>query len=113
MAAFSQFGSDLDASTQKLLARGERLTELLKQGQFSPLASEEQVVLLYAGVNGYMDSIETNQIGDFEEQLLSTIKKDYMNILDDIKTTSALNEENETLLKETLEKFLENFKKNS
>ena len=105
MAAFSQFGSDLDASTQKLLARGERLTELLKQGQFSPLASEEQVVLLYAGVNGYMDSIETNQIGDFEEQLLSTIKKDYMNILDDIKTTSALNEENETLLKETLEKF--------
>ena len=113
MAAFSQFGSDLDASTQKLLARGERLTELLKQGQFSPLASEEQVVLLYAGVNGYMDSIETNQIGDFEEQLLSTIKKDYMNILDDIKTTSALNEENETLLKEILEKFLENFKKNS
>ena len=113
MAAFSQFGSDLDASTQKLLARGERLTELLKQGQFSPLASEEQVVLLYAGVNGYMDSIETNQIGDFEEQLLSTIKKDYMNILDDIKTTSALNEENETLLKDTLEKFLENFKKNS
>ena len=113
MAAFSQFGSDLDASTQKLLARGERLTELLKQGQFSPLASEEQVVLLYAGVNGYMDSIETNQIGDFEEQLLSAIKKDYMNILDDIKTTSALNEENETLLKETLEKFLENFKKNS
>jgi F0F1-type ATP synthase alpha subunit len=60
-----------------------------------------------------MDSIETNQIGDFEEQLLSTIKKDYMNILDDIKTTSALNEENENLLKETLEKFLENFKKNS
>ena len=113
MAAFSQFGSDLDASTQKLLARGERLTELLKQGQFSPLASEEQVVLLYAGVNGYMDSIETNQIGDFEEQLLSTIKKDYMNILDDIKTTSALNEENETLLKDTLEKFSENFKKNS
>jgi len=113
MAAFSQFGSDLDASTQKLLARGERLTELLKQGQFSPLASEEQVVLLYAGVNGYMDSIETNQIGDFEEQLLSTIKKDYMNILDDIKTTSALNEEKETLLKDTLEKVLEKFKKNS
>ena len=113
MAAFSQFGSDLDASTQKLLARGERLTELLKQGQFSPLSSEEQVVLLYAGVNGFMDNIETNQISEFEVQLLSTIKKDYMNILDDIKTTSALNEENETLLKETLEKFLENFKKNS
>ena len=113
MAAFSQFGSDLDASTQKLLARGERLTELLKQGQFSPLSSEEQVVLLYAGVNGFMDTIETNQIGEFEVQLLSTIKKDYMNILDDIKSTNALNEENENLLKETLETFLENFKKNS
>jgi F-type H+-transporting ATPase subunit alpha len=106
MAAFSQFGSDLDASTQKLLARGERLTELLKQGQFSPLSSEEQV-------NGFMDSIETNQISEFEVQLLSTIKKDYMNILDDIKSTNALNEENENLLKETLESFLENFKKNS
>jgi F-type H+-transporting ATPase subunit alpha len=113
MAAFSQFGSDLDASTQKLLARGERLTELLKQGQFSPLSSEEQVVLLYAGVNGFMDTIETNQIGEFEVQLLSTIKKDYMNILDDIKSTNALSEENENLLKETLEAFLENFKKNS
>ena len=113
MAAFSQFGSDLDASTQKLLARGERLTELLKQGQFSPLSSEEQVVLLYAGVNGFMDNIETNQISEFEVQLLSTIKKDYMNILDDIKSTNALNEENENLLKETLESFLENFKKNS
>ena len=113
MAAFSQFGSDLDASTQKLLARGERLTELLKQGQFSPLSSEEQVVLLYAGVNGFMDNIETNQISEFEVQLLSTIKKDYMNILDDIKSTNALSEENENLLKETLETFLENFKKNS
>ena len=113
MAAFSQFGSDLDASTQKLLARGERLTELLKQGQFSPLASEEQVVLLYAGVNGFMDSIEVSQISDFEEQLLSTIKKDYMNILDDIKSTHTLSEDNENLLKETLEKFLESFKKNS
>ena len=79
MAAFSQFGSDLDASTQKLLARGERLTELLKQGQFSPLASEEQVVLLYAGVNGYMDTIEVNQISDFENQLMDSIKKDYAN----------------------------------
>ena len=113
MAAFSQFGSDLDASTQKLLARGERLTELLKQGQFSPLSSEEQVVLLYAGVNGFMDNIETNQISEFEVQLLSTIKKDYMNILDNIKSTNALSEENENLLKETLETFLENFKKNS
>ena len=94
MAAFSQFGSDLDASTQKLLARGERLTELLKQGQFSPLASEEQVILLYAGVNGYMDTIEVNQINHFEEQFMESIKKDYANILDDIRFTNALSDDN-------------------
>ena len=113
MAAFSQFGSDLDASTQKLLARGERLTELLKQGQFSPLATEEQVVLLYAGVNGYMDTIEVNQISDFENQLMDSIKKDYGNILDDIKSSNTLSDESEELLKKALDSFLDNFKKNS
>ena len=113
MAAFAQFGSDLDASTQKLLARGERLTELLKQGQFSPLATEEQVVLLYAGVNGYMDTIEVNQISDFENQLMDSIKKDYSNILDDIKSSNTLSDESEELLKKVLDSFLDNFKKNS
>ena len=113
MAAFAQFGSDLDASTQKLLARGERLTELLKQGQFSPLATEEQVVLLYAGVNGYMDTIEVNQISDFENQLMDSIKKDYSNILDDIKSSNTLSDESEELLKKALDSFLDNFKKNS
>ena len=113
MAAFSQFGSDLDASTQKLLARGERLTELLKQGQFSPLATEEQVVLLYAGVNGYMDTIEVNQISDFENQLMESIKKDYSNILDDIKSSNTLSDESEELLKKALDSFLDNFRKNS
>ena len=113
MAAFSQFGSDLDASTQKLLARGERLTELLKQGQFSPLATEEQVILLYAGVNGYMDKIEVNQISEFEDQLMETIKKDYANILDDIRSSNTLSDESEDLLKKALDSFLDNFKKNS
>ena len=113
MAAFSQFGSDLDASTQKLLARGERLTELLKQGQFSPLATEEQVILLYAGVNGYMDEIEVNQISEFEDQLMETIKKDYTNILDDIRSSNTLSDESEDLLKKALDSFLDNFKKNS
>ena len=75
MAAFAQFGSDLDASTQKLLARGERLTELLKQGQFSPLSSEEQVVLLYAGVNGFMDSIETIKLVNLKSSFLVLLKK--------------------------------------
>ena len=113
MAAFSQFGSDLDASTQKLLARGERLTELLKQGQFSPLATEEQVILLYAGVNGYMDTIEVNQISEFEDQLMETIKKDNANILDDIRSSNTLSDESEDLLKKALDSFLDNFKKNS
>ena len=113
MAAFSQFGSDLDASTQKLLARGERLTELLKQGQFSPLATEEQVILLYAGVNGYIDTIEVNQISDFENQLMDSIKKDYSNILDDIKSSNTLSDESEELLKKALDSFLDNFRKNS
>ena len=113
MAAFSQFGSDLDASTQKLLARGERLTELLKQGQFSPLATEEQVILLYAGVNGYMDTIEVNQISEFEDQLMETIKKDNANILDDIRSSNTLSDESENLLKKALDSFLDNFKKNS
>ena len=113
MAAFSQFGSDLDASTQKLLARGERLTELLKQGQFSPLATEEQVILLYAGVNGYMDTIEVNQISEFEDQLMETIKMDYANILDDIRSSNTLSDESEDLLKKALDSFLDNFKKNS
>ena len=113
MAAFSQFGSDLDASTQKLLARGERLTELLKQGQFSPLATEEQVILLYAGVNGYMDTIEVNQISEFEDQLMETIKKDYTNILDNIRSSNTLSDESEDLLKKALDSFLDNFKKNS
>ena len=112
MAAFSQFGSDLDASTQKLLARGERLTELLKQGQFSPLATEEQVILLYAGVNGYMDTIEVNQISDFEDQLMETIKKDYANILDDIRSSNTLSDASEDLLKKALDSFSDNFKKN-
>ena len=113
MAAFSQFGSDLDASTQKLLARGERLTELLKQGQFSPLATEEQVILLYAGVNGYMDTIEVNQISEFEDQLMETIKKDNANILDDIRSSNTLSDESENLLKKALDSFLDNFKKNN
>ena len=91
----------------------DSLTELLKQGQFSPLASEEQVILLYAGVNGYMDTIEVNQINHFEEQLMETIKKDYANILDDIRSTNLLSDDNEDLLKKALEGFLDSFKKNS
>jgi len=109
MAAFAQFGSDLDASTQKLLARGERLTELLKQKQFSPIATNEQVVLLFAGVNGYMDDIAVNQIGDFEEGLLNHIRNNYIQILETITSTKSLDEETESTLKSAVEEFTASF----
>ena len=107
MAAFAQFGSDLDASTQKLLNRGSKLTELLKQGQYSPLKVEEQVVSIFTGVKGYLDDIENSRIKDFEEQLLSSIKSQAPEILKNIVSSGKLDDENETKLKE----FIDNFKK--
>tara|TARA_B100000700_G_scaffold330761_1_gene458849 strand:+ start:551 stop:2083 length:1533 start_codon:yes stop_codon:yes gene_type:complete len=109
MAAFAQFGSDLDASTQKLLARGERLTELLKQKQFSPISTNEQVVLLYAGVNGYMDNIEVNEIGKYEEDLLDFVRENYSQILENITSTKTLDEDTEGVLKGAVEEFTTNF----
>ena len=106
MAAFAQFGSDLDASTQQLLNRGAKLTELLKQGQYSPLKVEEQVISIFCGVRGYLDNIETSKIKDFESGLLSQIKSDSPDILENINKTGKLDESNETKLKS----FIENFK---
>ena len=107
MAAFAQFGSDLDASTQKLLNRGSKLTELLKQGQYSPLKVEEQVVSIFTGVKGYLDDIENSKIKNFEEQLLSSIKSQAPEILKNIVSSGKLDDENENKLKE----FIDNFKK--
>ena len=84
MAAFAQFGSDLDASTQKLLNRGSKLTELLKQDQYSPLTVGEQVVAVYSGVKGYLDDIEINKIKKFEKDIISKIKNEKPEILEDI-----------------------------
>ena len=109
MAAFAQFGSDLDASTQKLLARGERLTELLKQKQFSPISTNEQVVLLFAGVNGYMDDVAVSQIGHFEEGLLNHIRENYAHVLETILATKSLDEDTEEALKAAVEEFSSNF----
>ncbi|HMJ92836.1 MAG TPA: F0F1 ATP synthase subunit alpha, partial [Allosphingosinicella sp.] len=89
MAAFAQFGSDLDASTQKLLARGARLTELLKQPQFSPMPMEEQVVSIYSGVNGYLDKIPVDAVVRFESGLLSHIRHDHGEILATIRDSKA------------------------
>jgi F-type H+-transporting ATPase subunit alpha len=106
MAAFAQFGSDLDASTQQLLNRGAKLTELLKQGQYSPLKVEEQVISIFCGVKGYLDNINTGRIKEFESQLLSQIKSEAPDILENISTTGKLDESNETKLKS----FIDNFK---
>ena len=109
MAAFAQFGSDLDASTQRLLARGARLTELLKQGQYSPLAIEEQVVVIFAGVRGYLDSIEVEQIGRFEQEFLSEIRSSGGDILDAIRSKGEMSEDNEKKLASMLDDFTKKF----
>ena len=109
MAAFAQFGSDLDASTQALLARGERLTEVLKQPQFSPLQIEEQVAVIYAGTRGYLDGIPVNAVQKYERELLANLKSDGGSILSDIASEKKLTDDIEGRLKAALEKFTENF----
>ncbi len=109
MAAFAQFGSDLDAATQQLLARGARLTELLKQPQYSPLTMDEQVVVIFAGVRGYLDKIDVGQIGDFEKQLLSEMHAKHQDILDTILSEGALSDELESKLSEILDSFSKTF----
>ncbi len=109
MAAFSQFSSDLDLSTQKLLNRGERLTELLKQQQYSPLSMEEQVISLFAGVRGYLDSIPVKDILVFEEEYLEVLRLNQPEVFDDIRNTGALGEESEKKLDRFLASFCASF----
>ena len=109
MAAFAQFGSDLDAATQRLLNRGARLTELLKQPQFSPLKTEEQVAVIFAGVNGYLDKVAVNQVGKFEQGLLSYLRSEGKAILDAIRTEKAISDDTKGKLKAALESFAKNF----
>jgi F-type H+-transporting ATPase subunit alpha len=109
MAAFAKFGSDLDASTQKMLARGERLTELLKQPQYKPFSVEEQVVVIYAGTRGYLDPIPTAKVGAYQTALLSKLKASRPEILDGIRTQKALTSELEGMLKDALADFGKTF----
>jgi F-type H+-transporting ATPase subunit alpha len=111
MAAFAQFGSDLDPTTQKLLNRGARLTELLKQPQFSPLKMEEQVCVIYAGVNGYLDKMPVDQIRPFEEKLLNQLRTKDKEILEDIRKTTALSDETDGKLKKVVEDVSKGFEK--
>jgi F-type H+-transporting ATPase subunit alpha len=109
MAAFAQFGSDLDASTQRLLARGARLTELLKQPQFSPLRVEEQVAVIYAGTRGYLDKLAVGDITRFETEFLSYLNGNQKDLLDGIRDKKALDSDLEGRLKTVLETFSKNF----
>ena len=109
MAAFAQFGSDLDASTQRLLNRGARLTELLKQPQFSPLKTEEQVAVMYAGVNGYLDELPVNKVGEFEQGLLSHMRGAGKKVLATIAKDQKLTDASEESLKGEIEAFAKSF----
>ena len=109
MAAFAQFGSDLDASTQRLLNRGARLTELLKQPQFQPLPFEEQVASIFAGVNGYLDTIPTRDVTRFEAAFLSEMRSKHADLLTSIRDTKDLSADTTAALKSTLEAFVKTF----
>ena len=109
MAAFAQFASDLDASTQRLLARGARLTELLKQGQFSPMPVEEQVVSIFAGVNGYLDKLPVGAVTRFEAELLDEVRDKGADILETIRTEGALSDGTREKLKGFLDSFATKF----
>ncbi len=109
MASFAQFASDLDASTQRLLARGARLTELLKQPQYSPLSVGEQVVSIYAGVKGYLDGIDAKYVSRFEKEYLSALKIEHPKLIAELNKTGKLSEDQEKLLKDFAHKFAKNF----
>ena len=103
MAAFAQFGSDLDAATQRLLNRGARLTELLKQPQFSPLKTEEQVAVIFAGGQGYLDSVAVNKVQDFEKHVLSNLRSKHADLLKTIATEKQLSDDTRAKLKSALD----------
>ncbi|MPS70712.1 F0F1 ATP synthase subunit alpha [Novosphingobium aerophilum] len=109
MAAFAQFGSDLDASTQKLLNRGARLTELLKQKQFSPLAFEEQTVSIFAGTNGYLDSLPVSKVTEYEAEMLDFMHEQHADVLALIRTTKDFGDEAKSKTKAALDAFAKQF----
>jgi F-type H+/Na+-transporting ATPase subunit alpha len=109
MAAFAQFGSDLDASTQRLLNRGARLTELLKQPQFSPMPIEEQVVSIFAGVNGFLDTVPTDAVTRFESGLLSHMRADHADVLGTIRDTKTIDDDTTGKLKTIIGDFVKTF----
>jgi F-type H+-transporting ATPase subunit alpha len=109
MAAFSQFASDLDAATQRLLARGSRLTELLKQPQFSPVPVEEQVVAIFAGTRGYLDRVDVADIGRFESSLLSDLRAKHPDLLEAVRDQHEISDSTEKGLAAFCDDFARTF----
>lgn len=109
LEAFAQFGSDLDVATQKLLDKGRKLTELLKQKQYAPIALEEQVAAIYVGVKGYLDKVDVKDVTTFEEEFVRKLRSQNSDILESIKKEQKITEENEAKLKEAITEFLEIF----
>jgi len=107
--AFAQFGSDLDAATTKLIARGERLTQLLTQSQYNPLTVEEQVVAMYAGQNGFLDGVGVKQVQDYESKLLAAVRTNGKDMTESIRTAGEVNDANEQKLKDFLTSFTDNY----
>jgi len=110
MAAFAQFGSDLDASTQQLLNRGSKLTELLKQKQYSPMTVSEQVISVFCGVKGYLDDIDLKDVVEFENKIIDKCKSEKPEIIKSIQESGKLDEDKEKLLVDVITQFKENLK---
>jgi F-type H+-transporting ATPase subunit alpha len=108
MAAFAQFASDLDAATQRLLARGQRLTELLKQGQYQPMPVEEQVASIYSGTRGYLDGLPVNRVGEFEKGLLNALRAE-ASILASIRDKREIVKETDDKLKAFMADYTKKF----
>jgi F-type H+-transporting ATPase subunit alpha len=109
VAAFAQFGSDLDAATKQTLSRGERLTELLKQKQYSPMAVNEMVPLIYAGINGLLDSVPVNKILQWEADFLAHLRSNEQDMLNQIDREGALSKDLESKLREVAQSFTKSF----
>jgi F-type H+-transporting ATPase subunit alpha len=109
VAAFAQFGSDLDASTQFLLNRGARLTELLKQPQYSPLSIQAQVPIIFAGVNGYLDKIPVQKVVDWEKDFISHVATQHNDILEEIRTQGVISKDLEAKLRDVCDNHAKGF----
>ena len=109
LAAFAQFGSDLDKATLARLTRGERVTEILKQGQYQPMPMEEQVVSIYTGVNGYLDDLPKDKVLEFETDFLKFMRSAYADVLNEIRSTGKLDDATEEKLQKAINEFKSTF----